>query len=370
MAGAIRFRGVVLDDATSKYIEKCLVDVANTTDLTEAGKKELISSIFSRVIDLAQNWIQQIQQEVQGKENIYSFKIPENFHFNYTRTVPEKFHSGRLICQILQDKFKLVPTLSCTVAYSPRSGTDFLLQARAYSDMCNVNHVEVNWSKGNPFIYQTRRNSEQRVDVQKKHLEKEWEQAQKRVGTDIVFSFKDEQSGETRELFAHKAKLVMHSEFFAAKFQGAFLEAKEGAKPVEINDYSFETFQTFLQLVYTANLDLKSEKLEPILELYRCADFYQVNAAKDWCLEAMVSCTFESDDKRTFFRFINHTNFQKLQDIAQASFNQIMLEILQNAVELRDDLKEFDPSAKQQENGSGSNSKAASSKSEKVETLD
>jgi hypothetical protein len=46
MSGAVT---VLQDDAASKHIKMCLRDVASTRDLTEDGKKELISSIFSEV---------------------------------------------------------------------------------------------------------------------------------------------------------------------------------------------------------------------------------------------------------------------------------------------------------------------------------
>jgi len=89
--------------------------------------------------------------------------------------------------------------------------------------------------------------------------------------SDIKFEFVDKNSGEKRELLAHKFVLAFGSEVFMAQFFGSLKEERE---TILVEDASFDAFKMFLDLLYNKKVSTDKAGFKLLAELFYLSDKY------------------------------------------------------------------------------------------------
>jgi len=83
--------------------------------------------------------------------------------------------------------------------------------------------------------------------------------------SDVTFIFVDQNSGEKKELHAHKLLLAFGSEVFMTQFFGS-LKEERNAIPVE--DASFDAFKIFLDVLYNKRISMRQPSYKLLAELF------------------------------------------------------------------------------------------------------
>eukprot|EP00092_Neocalanus_flemingeri_P013831 GFUD01014921.1.p1 GENE.GFUD01014921.1~~GFUD01014921.1.p1 ORF type:complete len:287 (+),score=52.21 GFUD01014921.1:88-948(+) len=95
---------------------------------------------------------------------------------------------------------------------------------------------------------------------------------------DISFTFVDQTTGETSELFAHKLVLACGSPVFMRQFYG---EIKEQKNPIPVEDSSSDAFKFFLDTLYNKKPPLKNMDFQLLGKMYYLADKYLLELLKE-----------------------------------------------------------------------------------------
>lgn len=104
--------------------------------------------------------------------------------------------------------------------------------------------------------------------------------------TDVKFSFADQNSGEKKELNAHKLILAFGSEVFKTQFFGSFKEERD---TIPVEDASLEAFMVFLDLLYNKKLSIEKASFKLLAELYYLADKYIVVELQELITQELAS---------------------------------------------------------------------------------
>jgi len=83
--------------------------------------------------------------------------------------------------------------------------------------------------------------------------------------TDVTFIFVDQNSGEKKELHAHKLLLAFGSEVFMTQFFGSF---KEERNAIPVEDASFDAFKIFLDVLYNKRISIRQASYKLLAELF------------------------------------------------------------------------------------------------------
>ena len=83
--------------------------------------------------------------------------------------------------------------------------------------------------------------------------------------TDVTFIFVDQNSGEKKELHAHKLLLAFGSEVFMTQFFGSFKEERD---TIPVEDASFEAFKIFLDVLYNKRISIHQASYKLLAELF------------------------------------------------------------------------------------------------------
>eukprot|EP00092_Neocalanus_flemingeri_P087504 GFUD01110441.1.p1 GENE.GFUD01110441.1~~GFUD01110441.1.p1 ORF type:complete len:281 (-),score=64.59 GFUD01110441.1:57-899(-) len=103
---------------------------------------------------------------------------------------------------------------------------------------------------------------------------------------DISFTFIDQTTGETSELFAHKLVLACGSPVFMKQFYG---EIKEQKNPIPVEDSSSDAFKFFLDNLYNKKPPLENMDFQLLGEMYYLADKYQLDLLQNSVTEEVSS---------------------------------------------------------------------------------
>eukprot|EP00092_Neocalanus_flemingeri_P018234 GFUD01019734.1.p1 GENE.GFUD01019734.1~~GFUD01019734.1.p1 ORF type:complete len:283 (-),score=56.49 GFUD01019734.1:71-919(-) len=95
---------------------------------------------------------------------------------------------------------------------------------------------------------------------------------------DISFTFVDQTTGETSELFAHKLVLACGSPVFMRQFYG---EIKEQKNPIPVEDSSSDAFKFFLDNLYNKKPPLENMDFQLLGEMYYLADKYLLDSLQE-----------------------------------------------------------------------------------------
>jgi len=104
--------------------------------------------------------------------------------------------------------------------------------------------------------------------------------------SDIKFEFLDKNSGEKKELFAHKFVLAFGSEVFMTQFFGSL---KEERGTILVEDASFEAFKMFLDLLYNKKVSTNKTSFKLLAELFYLSDKYIMVEMQELIIQEVAS---------------------------------------------------------------------------------
>jgi len=102
---------------------------------------------------------------------------------------------------------------------------------------------------------------------------------------DVTFSFSDIGTKGTKELRANKTFLACASDIFRTQFFGSI----PVEKVIHVEDSNVDAFDTFLDILYHVDVDLKDKNLKFLGEIFYLAEKYQVNDLKTLIVEVVES---------------------------------------------------------------------------------
>ena len=114
---------------------------------------------------------------------------------------------------------------------------------------------------------------------------------------DVRFIFKDETTGQVRELLAHKFVLAVGSEVFMAQFYGTLNEKREA---IPIEDSSYSAFKLLFDILYNKKFSLKGVGLNLMAELCYLADKYLIMKVQDTLVAEVSSREIVSEELLVF----------------------------------------------------------------------
>lgn len=134
-----------------------------------------------------------------------------------------------------------------------------------------------------------------------------------------------------KELYAHKAILLVRSEYFRGMFKsGGMRESEENV--FEVQDYSYETFRRMIEYIYTNTIrDIEGVDHKEVMELLTLANEYVLSDMKAFC-EHAAKLKLNNDNVCSFFLLSEEHNAE------------VLLKECQNYIrEHRDELKDVMP---------------------------
>jgi hypothetical protein len=110
-------------------------------------------------------------------------------------------------------------------------------------------------------------------------------------------------------LNGHKLVLAAASPVFEAMFYGNF--SHDMTNSVLIPDVSYDTFELFLEFIYTGELKLKEgDEIECLVEISYCAQKYLVDELRKTCVEKLT----EMSNRESVFKFLQSAFDRHLED--------------------------------------------------------
>jgi speckle-type POZ protein len=134
-----------------------------------------------------------------------------------------------------------------------------------------------------------------------------------RTFTDVEFVV------EGRSIYAHRVILILSSEKFKMQFLGHFQESNQGKIKIKVEDYSFDTYKTFLSYLYTTKINLQSADLDVLLELIRLADEHMIDNLKILCERHIL------EEHNSYVKVENVCELFQYADNFSIMFNQIYI---------------------------------------------
>ena len=110
--------------------------------------------------------------------------------------------------------------------------------------------------------------------------------------SDVTFSFSDIGTKGNKELKANKTFLACASEVFKTQFFGSI----PCEKVIFVEDSTVDAFETFLDILYGVDGDLKEKNLKFLGELFYLAEKYQVTDLKTAIVEVVESTSIGMKD--------------------------------------------------------------------------
>jgi len=110
--------------------------------------------------------------------------------------------------------------------------------------------------------------------------------------SDVTFSFSDIGTKGNKELKANKTFLACASEVFKTQFFGSI----PCEKVIFVEDSNVDAFETFLDILYGVDVDLKEKNLKFLGELFYLAEKYQVTDLKTAIVEVVESTSIGMKD--------------------------------------------------------------------------
>lgn len=150
--------------------------------------------------------------------------------------------------------------------------------------------------------------------------------------SDCEFCF-TEPGESTKILSANRAILSLISQVFETMFFGSLPEST--SKPVKIEDIDYDTFKTFLQYIYTRELNLES--IDDAIKLFYAARKYDVMDVEDTC-EAYLYTKIEPGNVCQIFEFGKLFEKPELREICLTVIRAKTNEVFSSAGFLEADL--------------------------------
>ena len=100
---------------------------------------------------------------------------------------------------------------------------------------------------------------------------------------DVTFTFIDSGTRGITELKANKTFLACASDVFRTQFFGSI----SSEKVIHVEDSNGDAFDTFLDILYHVDIDLKQKNLKFLGEIFYLAEKYQVNDLKTVIVEVV-----------------------------------------------------------------------------------
>lgn len=313
-----------------------LVDSVKLITNSPSIKQNLIKEIDETICTIAEQCLDEAKKAAATDKSLRSKTTEVKLYSQLTGA--SQRNSFSLIQSILEEDYQLVAKIDKDYNIPPSAVLDTLFKGFINSDgYSELYTIKVTWLNNNTHIMSDKQLAPKCEYSIKTHFHNEWKAAQNGLATDITFEIPAE--GEPVQLKAHKMKLVIHSDYFRAQFSSSFSDKAETV--IVLKDVQQTTFSQLLECIYCGELGPEHKlDLQGVLELYRCADYYGVPIAKEWCIKTISDFAAKKDFKGDFTDLLGiaaPTANEKLTALCFAHFDSNASKMREKLVSLVDE---------------------------------